>query len=245
MKVKIGNYPDWIGPYQIAEKLCFWVKDVEGEYGIKSKPDWVHDFGEFLAHGFHKETDEQSKRWLNSDRPTTWLYKLCSWIHSKQKRTIDIKLDRWDSWNAEHTLSLIAVPLLKQLQATKHGSPFVDDEDVPKGLGLRSSEAPPKENEWDTDENHHKRWEWVLAEMIWAHEQIIDHDDEAQFHSGEHDLILIPEGELDAKGRPKMHRMEHGPNHTFKIDEEGLKAHQERIKHGLILFGKYYQGLWD
>jgi len=245
MKVKIGNYRRWIGPYQIAEALCFWVKDVKDEHGIKSKPDWVHNFGEFLAHGFHKDNPEQKKRWITKDRPTTLLYKFCSWIHSKQKRHISIKIDRWDSWNAEHTLSLIAVPLLKQLQAKKHGAPLVDDEDVPEGLGLRSSEAPAKENEWDVDENHFKRWDWVLDEIIWAHEQIIDEDNDKQFYSGKHDLIWEPDGELDDKGKPKMYRMERGPNDTFKVDEEGLKAHQERIRRGLIFFGKYYQNLWD
>ena len=36
MRVKIGNYTNWFGPYQLAEKLCFWAKPVEGEYGIKA-----------------------------------------------------------------------------------------------------------------------------------------------------------------------------------------------------------------
>ena len=51
MRVNIGPYTNWFGPYQLAELLCFWVKEVPGEYGIKSKPDWVHNFGEWLAYG--------------------------------------------------------------------------------------------------------------------------------------------------------------------------------------------------
>ena len=39
MKVKIGTYTNWFGPYQLAELLCFWVKDVKDESGMKSKPD--------------------------------------------------------------------------------------------------------------------------------------------------------------------------------------------------------------
>ena len=51
MKVKIGTYTKWVGPYQLAELLCFWAKPVEDEHGFKSKPDYVHNFGEWLAHG--------------------------------------------------------------------------------------------------------------------------------------------------------------------------------------------------
>jgi hypothetical protein len=29
------------------------------------------------------------------------------------------------------------------------------------------------------------------------------------------------------------------------IDMEGLEKHQDRIKNGLRLFGKYYDNLWD
>ena len=39
MKAHIGPYKSWFGPYQLAELLCFWAKDVEDEYGMKSKPD--------------------------------------------------------------------------------------------------------------------------------------------------------------------------------------------------------------
>ena len=36
MKVKIGPYKNWFGPYQLAELLCFWAKEtVVDEYGMK------------------------------------------------------------------------------------------------------------------------------------------------------------------------------------------------------------------
>lgn len=230
MKIKIGNYPQWIGPYQIAEKLMFWTNKYEN--------DSVHKFGDFLAHGFHKK-EKKSKRYLmRDDRPKTILYKLCSWIHSFKKRTVEIKIDRWDSWNADYTLSLIAVPLLKQLRDGKHGAGQVDDEDVPEGIGLRSTEAPPKENEWDTDENWFKRWNYVLDEMIWAHEQIIT-DDEPEF------WITKPEGTYfeDLKDKPGFAEMKHDVE--GKYDHEAAKAYNDRINKGLILFGKYYRSLWD
>jgi len=69
-------------------------------------------------------------------------------------RQEDVFLDKWDSFNADHTIALIVAPLLQQLKLTKHGSGMVDDEDVPEEL--RSTSAPPKENEWDTDANLHR-----------------------------------------------------------------------------------------
>lgn len=234
MKVKIGPYTDWIGPYQIAEKLCFWAKPVKDEYGIDRKPDWVHDFGTWLSGGEDGES---------------LLLKVCQWIESKKKRKVKIHIDRWDTWSMDSTLSYIILPMLKQLQATKHGSPLVDDEDVPEGLGLRSTEAPPKENEWDTDDNLHKRWDWVMSELIWTFEQLHpDSDWESQYHSGESDLVWKPvdkEGNEVPKEEAKLFQMERGPKDTHKFDSDGYMAHNKRIDNGLRLFGKYYRGLWD
>ena len=79
-------------------------------------------------------------------------------------RKISVKLHKWDSWNADNTIAIIAHPLLIQLKETKHGAPLVDDEDVPDEL--KSTSAPPKENDYDVDGNHFKRWDWVMDEMI-------------------------------------------------------------------------------
>ena len=153
MKVNIGPYRDWIGPYQIADMVFFWlpnhIHNDRWDYKLRDR------FGEWLA--------------------DTWVNTLCEWIHSKKHRKIKIKIDRYDTWGMDHTLALIIIPMLKQIKETKHGSPFVDDKDVPKRL--RSTSAAPKENEWDTDEFHHDRWDYVLDEMIWAFEQIVSDED--------------------------------------------------------------------
>jgi hypothetical protein len=136
---------------------------------------------------------------------------------------------------------------LKQLQATKHGAPNVDDSDVPDEL--KSTSAPAKENVWDTDANHFKRWDWVMDQMIWSFEQLQpDNDWEEQYTSGVCDWKFVPvdaEGNEVPKGEHKFSEMRHGPNHTYEIDWEGRNKHQERISNGLRLFGKYYQALWD
>jgi hypothetical protein len=218
MKVVIGPYRSWIGPYQIAEALCFWVPKRlhEGDI-IRRKPDWVHDFGHWLA------TDRKGEYSL--------LYRFCNWIESKKQRQIYVRIDKFDSWSADHTLALIAVPLLKQLQASKHGAPFVDDEDVPEGLGLRSTEAKPKENEWDTDDNHFRRWDWVLSEIIWALEQKTSDTVEDQFYTR-----VNPDLKSD--------NIEEMMGNTV-IDWTAMNAWQERKSRGYKLFGKYYENLWD
>ena len=141
-------------------------------------------------------------------------------------RQIDIRIDKHDTWSMDHTLALIIVPMLKQLHVTKQGAPMVDDEDVPEHL--RSTAAPPLENEWDIDDNHFKRWDWVMDEMIWAMEQIVqDNTDEFYDHS-----------EVDNTSLDSWIK-------TTKIDREGLDAYHDRIRNGCRLFGRYFQNLWD
>lgn len=162
---------------------------------------------------------------------------------SKKERRISVRIDRHDVWNMAETLALIVHPMLLELKDDKHGSPDVDDEDVPEEL--RSTSAPPREKDWDIDDNHHRRWEWVLDQMIWSFEQI-NTDWENQFHSGEPDFQFVPaeDSGVDEKGEPLFYEMVHGPNHTATFDVDGYKAHLDRIQEGFRLFGKYYMALW-
>lgn len=162
-------------------------------------------------------------------------------------RKVNVRIDKWDTWSMDHTLALIIHPMLVQLKETKHGSPNVDDEDVPEAL--RSTSAPPKENEWDTDDNWFLRWDWVLDEMIFAFEAIANDNWEDEFHSGEMDIVWTPvdrEGNVlpDEEGA-EYFRMDRGPNDTHVFNAEGHRAMLNRIRNGTRLFGKYYQGLWD
>ena len=262
MKIKIGPYRSWFGPYQLAEALCFWVKAVPDKDGIKSKPYWVHSFGDLLAHGqFIPEPKiGEISSWASEELPQTWLYKFLSWIDSKKTRKVKIHLDRYDTWSMEHTLALIIVPMLKQLQATKHGAPFVDDEDVPESmrltvredwseqlqLDLSMSETEREKYEKESWDIVHVRWKWVLEQIIWSFEQLHpDSDWESQFHSGNSDIVWAPSDMLDAEGEPLAYTMDRGPKDTHKFDIKGYMAHSERINLGLKLFGKYYRGLWS
>lgn len=144
MKVKIGPYRNWIGPWQIAESIPFLNEDQQDR------------FGHWLSH--------------------TWVSKACDWIHSKQRRVVNVRIDPYDTWNMDHTLSLIILPMLKQLRDTKHGSPYVDDEDVPPHM--RYSDPKTSEDGWDMGDNWvHYKWDWVLNEMIWTFEHLVKDDD--------------------------------------------------------------------
>ena len=202
MKVYLSKYRyHWISPYTVLEKVFFW-REIDYDEPIIDK--W-------------------------SDRLTPicqGIQKVLDFIHPKINY---VKIDRWDTWSMDYSLSFIVVPMLKQLKETKHGAPFVDDEDVPEEL--KSTSAPPKENDYDTDENHFKRWDWALNEMIWSFEQNLDTNSEEKF---------FDHAEWDEKEK------DFGKNlHKIKIDQPGLKAHQDRKANGFRLFGKYYQGLWD
>jgi hypothetical protein len=121
--------------------------------------------------------------------------------------------------------------MLKQLKATKHGAPSVDNEDVPSPLRSTAPGARDRcENDWDIDDNHFHRWEYVLDEMIWTFEQQLDDTAENQFY--DHGEKIAGESIMDSVER-------------LKVDDAGLKAWADRKQNGYRLFGKYYEALWD
>ena len=237
MKVKIGKYTNWFGPYQLAQKLMFWVPEEKDEHGFPHTADRVHKFGEWLAHGSVWPEPEVGDIHKWGDRPHTWLYKFLSWIDSKKQRTIKVHIDRWDTWSMDHTLALIVLPMLKQLKETKHGGPYVDLKDVPKELHGKKLTKKQKDN-GEVDDKHFERWDWVLDEMIFAFDSKVNDGWEEQFETGESDLQW-------KKLEDGMSQMVEGPNHTREYDWEGKKKYQERISNGFRLFGKYYESLWD
>ena len=179
------------------EKVLFWKKWTDPDFDL------------------YDDKNEHYTDWLNG--PMGVARKCLDVIHPKVNY---VKIDEWDTWDMNSTLSMIILPMLKQLNATKHGAPTTDDADVPEGL--RSTDAPPKENEWDIDDNFFYRWDYVLEEMIWAFEQIID-DDDAEFEAHYH---ILPDG---SKGE-------------WMRDE--FEEHNDRMQNGTILFGKYFRNLW-
>ena len=69
-------------------------------------------------------------------------------------------------------------------------------------------------------------------------------DWEEQYYTGDFDLRSQPV-EWSEDGKPQMYQLVEGPNHTYKCDQDALKAVHDRIDRGLMFFGKYYRNLWD
>jgi hypothetical protein len=187
MKVNIGPYKSWIGPYQVADKIFFWQNEriITGDEPFLERWDYKlkDKLGDFLGR----------------------FMPFFNWLHDRKERTVDVRIDYYDTWSMDHTLAHIIHPMLVQLKNTHYGSAHVDPEDTPH------IEPDPDATEYE-DKKVHERWDWVLDEMIWTFAAIIE------------DKTFIVDG---------------------LYDTEAHDEHDERIKNGLRLFGKYYRNLWD
>lgn len=200
MYVKIGNFTNWVGPYQIAN----WLQLV----------------------GVSEKKCDQIGNWLSK----TKVNDICEWIYSKKKRNLKIKIDRWDTWSLDSHLAFIILPLLQKLRETKQGSPGSLDEFSQTSCSHQSCFDFYAESDDVAWNSGHKRWIEILDEMIWTFQQLQpDYDWEEQYwdeNVGEARKIcgILIKGEYD---------------------HVGVQKHQERINNGLMLFGKYFQSLWD
>lgn len=208
MRAYIGPYKNWWGPFQIADFLRY--------------------------AGFSKRRCKRIGEWLN-DTP---LLEVCEWIHARRKRTVKIKIDDYDVWGMDHTLAMIVVPLLQRLKEKKQGAPHVDDDDVPEHLRSASTPPPTPEeiNFGSPDANWFSRWDWILDEIIWSFEQILDEEESEMKFSKDKDPSK-PSDEPGLSFRESMERID--------FDHEAYKAHHDRIQNGMCLFGKYLRGMWD
>ena len=121
------------------------------------------------------------------------------------ERKVSVRIDRHDTVSMDDTLAYIILPMLYQLAKTKQGSPDVDLEDVPFEL------------QGDHEDAIHERWDWVMAEMIYAFEEKTN-DWEERFFCSEREY------------------------ESYRAEMDQIRG---RISNGFRLFGKYYEGLWD
>ena len=219
MKVYLSKYRDhWLSPYTICEKICWWRE-------IDYDEPWV-EFSVKILSPFC----EAWQGFLNIVHPPINY----------------VKIDNYDTWSMDSTLTPIILPMLKQLRKVKHGAPYTEDADVPANLRSTTPAAKKAQKEsWDTDGNHFKRWDWIMDEMIWAFEQLADDEWEAPYFTGTSDVVWVPSKELDTKGKPLTYEMKAGPKDTRKYDRKGHAKHSARIDNGVRLFGKYFRALWD
>lgn len=243
MKVFLSKPHDhWISPYTMLDYAFFWTdwskcsrdKSLAATLDRKyvDHPEWVEKFSDLLV------PISQAIQWV-------W--------DRVQPEVKYIKIDYWDTWSMDTTLTPIILPMLKQLKAVKHGSGMVDMNDVPEHLRATNTEdyedqltfdfyKESADEKYDIGPNVHTRWDWVMGEMIWAFEQLNDDDWEQQYYSGVADYQFVKE--KDSKWG-EVSRMIQGPKHTQTVDMDGMKKHADRIQNGLRLFGVYFRNLWD
>jgi hypothetical protein len=210
MFVKIGPYKRWWGVYQTVDLL--------------------------QKVGVSEDTCEKISDWICEHTPAEDFF---NWIEKlKGDRKVKIRIDSYDTWNMDHTLALIILPMLKQLKATKQGSPLVDNEDVPEHMRHTFSKGP---DDYETDDRWvHYKWDWILSEIVWTFQELVNNDWEEKY--------IIEEGEMDFDDYPEDKGKDTIPlrwKKEYVIDYEGRKNHQDRITNGLRLFGKYYQSFWS
>lgn len=176
MKVFIGPYRDWIGPYQLANKIFFWVN----RRGIFADEPAIYNRWDY-------KMEEKFGEWLaNID----WFCNFLNWISSKKKRKIKVHIDQYDTWSMDHTLAHIIHPMLLQLRGSRMGSAHVEDEDVPESMRSTAARNLSEEDKelGVCDEFVHVRWDWVLGEMVWSFEQLIIDNDEKFYKDGKVDI---------------------------------------------------------
>lgn len=155
MKVKIGPYP--------SRLRC----RIFNNY-MDKKHDLLWEFDDDLRKTWFEKSLEKFQSFVQF-----FIYEPLNWIYfdrikeSKRK----IRIDDWDVWSMDYTLSLIILPMLKKFKEGKLTIAFVDMEDVPEEL---RSEVKELDGGYNDD-----RWNYVLDEMIWTFERISsDFEDE-------------------------------------------------------------------
>ena len=217
MKVYINKYKyHWISPHTIIDYIFFWTPWSKCN---RSK--------EFIENTKWIDTPAWAEKSADFFVPIS---RAIQWVWDRLDRKIDyVKIDRWDYWSADHTLSLIIAPLLKEMREHKQSYGWIDDADVPEHLRSTAPGARDGCNEWDWDHNAEARYNWVLDEMIWAFDVKNDDDAESQFYD-----------HTESEKEPDLNKS----LKKLKVDRVGLKAFEDRKTNGFRLFGKYFESLW-
>lgn len=138
------------------------------------------------------------------------------------ERKISVKIDKYDTWNMDKTLSLIIFPMLVQMKKEKMGVPgsFLSEEYnnlvSSSEYHLEKESGPLHKKEKVLFKAAVKAWNDVFDKMIWSFKEI---------------STCCP-------GEDKYFK-----NKSF--DKAGYLKYNEKIQEGLTLFGTYYRNLWD
>lgn len=140
----------------------------------------------------------------------------------RKSRRIEIKIDGYDIWSADHTIATIVHPLLVELKEKKMGVPSVDVEDIPEELKEAAIKEHNKQHGDEAFEDYvwsEIAWNAILDKMIFSMEAIKNSE----------------KFEDDVYTKVKSHQ------ERKKLYME----HDKKVREGTILFGKYFRCLWD
>ena len=178
---------------------------------------WARGFG----HGVDADTfDMDAYDKLTEKIKDSWLYDKVlmaveNWVDNNTERKVRVQIHPYDVWSMDDTLSHIILPMLRLLREKKQGYPHVEDEDVPEHL--RSTSAPPL-----TEEQLATGWPDDNGSPRW--DWVLN------------EMVWAFE-QQDPDADDKFF--------ANGYDKDGHTTWQERKTRGFVLFGKYFQALWD
>ena len=167
MKIYMGPYKNWIGPYQIAD----WFKPVIGEAKAYELGEWLSNT---KLNDLCKWIDGKRKRKISIhiDSYDVWGadHTLALIIHP-----VLIKLREH-----KHGYPLVDDEDVPE-NIRSYSAPALTEDDKRNG---------------SVDQFAESRWDWVLDEMIWAFEQHTIEDWEEQYCTGKVDFQITDDGDF-------------------------------------------------
>lgn len=162
MKVYIGNYP--------TELKC----KIFDNYITKKRDGYIWEYDDDIKLSRFEKSFRFIQRCIQFAiyDPLNWLY----FDRIKEQRH-KIKIDYWDTWSMDYTLSFIILPMLKQLREYHAGCPITNGDDVPDELKPTEEEVE-NFNNGIIDKKCGDRWNYILDEMIWTFERIAADDED-------------------------------------------------------------------
>jgi len=134
----------------------------------------------------------------------------------RKNRRIDIRIDSYDTWSMDSTLSFIILPMLKQLKEAQHGSALMPAHEQTSTSSVQYTFDFYAEDDKKAWEEGHKQWNEIMDHMIWTFEEQVKEETDENYSF---QMLDLP-------------------------TEEYL-ARSDKMQEGYELFGKYYRNLWD
>jgi hypothetical protein len=207
MKVRIGDYP-----HRNRLTCHIYGSHMKKKYGNELYGAKV-DYEDHIA-----EAVSDSVQYMYDIINTIWFDKL--------EQKVAVRIDPWDTYSMDLTLTPIILPMLKQLKVSKHGVPNVDDCDVPEELRDDAKDIEAFTRDGTPGDKYQHRWNWVLDEMIWSFDQKTRPDWQSEY------TVYNDMG----KGESVL---------DVDLYVTGVKTHQDRMSNGFRLFGVYFESLWN